>query len=115
MALPAALAAQGATPTRPVDWPALQTEAVDILRQYLRINTSNPPGNELETARFLKAILEKEGIEATILDTAELGAGRANLYARLKGKREQAGDRPRAAHGRRAGDPRVLERAGVQR
>ena len=85
MALPAALAAQGAAPTRPVDWPALQTEAVDILRQYLRINTSNPPGNELETARFLKAILEKEGIEATILDTAELGAGRANLYARLKG------------------------------
>jgi acetylornithine deacetylase/succinyl-diaminopimelate desuccinylase-like protein len=85
MALPAALAAQGATPTRPVDWPALQTEAVDILRQYLRINTSNPPGNELEAARFLKAILDKEGIEATILDTAELGAGRANLYARLKG------------------------------
>ncbi len=85
MALPAALVAQGATPARPVDWPALQTEAVDVLRQYLRINTSNPPGNELETARFLKAILDKEGIEATILDTAELGPGRANLYARLKG------------------------------
>ena len=83
LALPAALAAQGTT--RPVDWPALQTEAVDILRQYLRINTSNPPGNELEAARFLKAILDKEGIEATILDTAELGPGRANLYARLKG------------------------------
>ena len=85
LSLPATLAAQGASPARPVDWPALQTEAVDILRQYLRINTSNPPGNELEAARFLKAILDKEGIEATLLDTAELGPGRANLYARLKG------------------------------
>jgi acetylornithine deacetylase/succinyl-diaminopimelate desuccinylase-like protein len=84
-ALPATLAAQGAPPARPVDWDAMRTEATDVLRRYLRIDTSNPPGNELETARFLKAILEQEGIEATILDTAELGAGRANLYARLKG------------------------------
>ena len=84
-ALPIALRAQTTTPVRPVDWTTLQREAVELLRQYLRIDTSNPPGNELATARFLKAFLEKEGIEATILDTAELGAGRANLYARLKG------------------------------
>ena len=86
LVLPATLAGQAApAPARPVDWAALQTEGVDVLRRYLRINTSNPPGNELETARFLKAILDREGIEATILDTAELGPGRANLYARLKG------------------------------
>jgi acetylornithine deacetylase/succinyl-diaminopimelate desuccinylase-like protein len=88
LVLPGALAGQASTApvaARPVDWAALQTEGVDVLRRYLRINTSNPPGNELETARFLQAILAKEGIEATILDTAELGAGRANLYARLKG------------------------------
>ena len=84
VALPTTLAAQAAAP-RPIDWGAIQAEAVEVLRQYLRINTANPPGNELETARFLEALLEKEGIEATILDTAELGAGRANLYARLKG------------------------------
>jgi acetylornithine deacetylase/succinyl-diaminopimelate desuccinylase-like protein len=83
--LPAAAAAQAGTVPRPVDWTATQAEAVDALRQYLRIDTSNPPGNELATARFLKAFLEKEGIEAQILDTAELGPGRANLYARLKG------------------------------
>ena len=82
--LPAALSAQ-AMPARPVDWAAMQTESVDVLRQYLRINTTNPPDNETETARFLKAFLEKEGIEAQILDTVELGKGRANLYARLKG------------------------------
>ncbi|HUQ46359.1 MAG TPA: M20/M25/M40 family metallo-hydrolase [Gemmatimonadaceae bacterium] len=85
VAVPAVIAAQAAIPARPVDWAAIQTEAVEVLRQYLRINSVNPPGNELETARFLKAFLDKEGIEATILDTAELGAGRANLYARLKG------------------------------
>ncbi len=85
LVLPVALHAQGAAPVRPVDWTAMQGEAVEVLRQYLRFDTSNPPGNELATARFLKALLEKEGIEATILDTAELGAGRANLYARIKG------------------------------
>jgi acetylornithine deacetylase/succinyl-diaminopimelate desuccinylase-like protein len=86
-AFPASLLAQTAAPAqvRPVDWSATQSEAAEVLRQYVRINTTNPPGNERETARFLKAFLEKEGIEATILDTAELGPGRANLYARLKG------------------------------
>jgi acetylornithine deacetylase/succinyl-diaminopimelate desuccinylase-like protein len=70
---------------RPVDWDALSREATSILSDYVRINTTNPPGNELAGARFLKAILERQGIEAQILDTAELGAGRGNLYARLKG------------------------------
>ena len=78
---PALLSAQA----RPVDWTAVQAEAVGLLQQYLRINTSNAPGNELAAARFLKSVLEKEGIEAQILDTAELGPNRANLYARLKG------------------------------
>ena len=67
------------------DWPALTAETEKNLIDYLRINTSNPPGNEIETARFLKGILDREGIEATILDTVVLGKNRANLYARLKG------------------------------
>lgn len=75
--------AQG-TPRVP-DWNALATEARQILADYIRINTTNPPGNELAAARFLKQILDREGIEAMILDTAELGTGRANLYARLRG------------------------------
>lgn len=67
------------------DYPKLQDEAVGLLQQYLRINTSNPPGNELQTARFLHDLLAREGIESQILDTLELPAGRANFYARLKG------------------------------
>ena len=72
-------------PRQRIDWPAIEREGVALLREYLRLNTANPPGNELEAARFLRDFLAKQGIEAQILDTAELGAGRANLYARVKG------------------------------
>ena len=71
--------------TKPVDWDAVTRETQTILGDYLRINTTNPPGNEILAARFLKAILDREGIEARILDTTELGQNRANLYARLSG------------------------------
>ena len=80
-ALPSLAAAQ-----QPIDWNALRDETTRVLTDYLRIDTSNPPGNELATARFLQQFLAHEGIEAQILDTAELKpAGRANLYARLRG------------------------------
>jgi acetylornithine deacetylase/succinyl-diaminopimelate desuccinylase-like protein len=69
----------------PFDYTALRDEAVQLLSQYLPINTSNPPGNELATASWLKEVLAREGIQGQILDTAELGPGRANFYARLKG------------------------------
>jgi len=68
-----------------IEWDSLSAEAVRTLSDYLKINTTNPPGNELEGARFLQRILAREGIDAQILDTAELGPGRANLYARLRG------------------------------
>ena len=70
---------------RPVDWTALARESQTVLSDYLRVNTTNPPGNEILGARFLKAILDREGIEARILDTTEMGPNRANLYARLRG------------------------------
>jgi acetylornithine deacetylase/succinyl-diaminopimelate desuccinylase-like protein len=71
---------------QPVDWPALEREAVGRLQEYLRLDTTNPPGHELEAARFFQRLLAAEGIEARLLDTAELQpAGRANLYARLRG------------------------------
>ncbi len=69
----------------PIDWAALARESQAVLSDYLRVNTTNPPGNEILGARFLKAILDREGIEARILDTTELGPNRANLYARLRG------------------------------
>ncbi|MFI5209734.1 MAG: M20/M25/M40 family metallo-hydrolase [Gemmatimonadales bacterium] len=73
------------------DYPALQAQAVDLLQQYIRIQSINPPGNELQTARFLHDVLAREGIESQILDTLELPAGRANFYAVLKGDGSKKG------------------------
>ena len=57
-------------------------EALSMLRDYLRIDTTNPPGNEIKAAEFFKTIFDKEGIESQIF---EFAPGRANIYARLKG------------------------------
>lgn len=65
---------------RPDRTPA--AEALELLRAYLRIDTTNPPGHELRAARFLRSVLEREGIEARIFD---MGHDRANLYAVLHG------------------------------
>ena len=73
---------QAQTTAKPINWPAYQDQAVDLMRQYLRINTSNPPGNEIEAARFFKAIFDKEGIQSEIF---EYKPGRANIIARVKG------------------------------
>jgi len=65
-----------------IDWPKYQNMAVDLMQQYLRINTSNPPGNEIEAARFFKKIFDQNSIENEIF---EYKPGRANIIARLKG------------------------------
>ena len=65
-----------------IDWPRYQDMAVDLMQQYLRVNTSNPPGNEIEAARFLKKIFDQHEIENEIF---EYKPGRANIIARLKG------------------------------
>jgi acetylornithine deacetylase/succinyl-diaminopimelate desuccinylase-like protein len=63
-------------------------EAVLLLRRYLAIDTTNPPGHERRTALFLKAVLDREGIESTIID---LGGDRANLHAVLRGDGTKGG------------------------
>src|SRR5438034_7717413 len=64
------------------EWKALGDEATALLSQYLRINTTNPPGNEIAAARWLADVLRRDGIEARIFEPAP---GKANLYARLSG------------------------------
>jgi acetylornithine deacetylase/succinyl-diaminopimelate desuccinylase-like protein len=68
--------------TTSINWPEYQDMAVDLMQQYLRVNTSNPPGNEIEAAKFFKSILDKNGIQNEIF---EYKPGRANIIARLKG------------------------------
>src|SRR5881409_1346616 len=67
---------------RDADWKALGDEATALLSQYIRINTTNPPGNEIMAARWLADVLRRDGIEAKIFEPAP---GKANLYARLRG------------------------------
>jgi acetylornithine deacetylase/succinyl-diaminopimelate desuccinylase-like protein len=64
------------------DWQAIGTEAVRTIQEYVRINTSNPPGDVLKAADFLTRILEREGIAVKRYDS---GPGRAIVLARLKG------------------------------
>src|SRR5262245_21426769 len=65
-----------------IDWPHYQAMAVDLMQKYLRINTSNPPGNEIEAAKWLKSLFDQNGIQNEIF---EYKPGRANIIARLKG------------------------------
>lgn len=57
-------------------------DCVEKLRAYLRLDTSNPPGNEIRGALYLKDLLAKEKVEAELFEPEP---GRANLCARLKG------------------------------
>jgi acetylornithine deacetylase/succinyl-diaminopimelate desuccinylase-like protein len=60
----------------------LQDEAVRRTVEYLRINTTNPPGNENRTAAFFARIFTAEGIP---FDSASSAPGRGNIWARLEG------------------------------
>jgi acetylornithine deacetylase/succinyl-diaminopimelate desuccinylase-like protein len=73
----------GARPSPPASPPAAYEDmAVDLLRKYLQVDTTVPPGNELKAARFYEAILQQEGIP---VEVDEFAPGRANLLATLKG------------------------------
>jgi acetylornithine deacetylase/succinyl-diaminopimelate desuccinylase-like protein len=61
--------------------------AVEWLEEYLRIDTTNPPGNEMQAAKFFKKILDDEGIENQIF---EYQTGRADVWARLPHTSSQA-------------------------
>ena len=68
--------------TAVMDWTRIGDEAVELLRSYLRVNTTNPPGNETVGTRFLGQVLGGDGIAS---ETAESAPGRGNLVARLAG------------------------------
>ena len=55
----------------------------ELLSQLIRIDTSNPPGNEAAIAEFLAPRFAQLGFEVEIVKTPE--PGKAHLFARLKG------------------------------
>lgn len=58
------------------------------LQEYVRIDTSNPPGNEIDGARWLAAQLARAGV---VYEIIEPEPRRASLYARIRGKRPGEG------------------------
>ena len=71
--------AQG-TPGLSGDISQVGTEAIVWLQGLIRINTTNPPGNELTAAKYLASILDREGIHSEIFESTP---GRGFLVARL--------------------------------
>jgi len=57
-------------------------QAPGRLAGYIRVDTTNPPGNETAGVEWLAAILDAAGIP---YQTAESAPGRGNLWARLEG------------------------------
>jgi acetylornithine deacetylase/succinyl-diaminopimelate desuccinylase-like protein len=64
------------------DWARAKDEVVRFLSDLIRIDTSNPPGNETAACAYIKSVLDQAGIASEII---ELEPGRGNLVARLKG------------------------------
>ena len=65
-----------------VDWDVVRDEVVTHLRNLLRLDTRNPPGNETLAAEYLRAVLEQEGIACEIVGPAP---NCGTIVARIKG------------------------------
>ncbi|MSP24980.1 MAG: M20/M25/M40 family metallo-hydrolase [Myxococcales bacterium] len=61
--------------------------ALDLCQRLLRIDTTNPPGNEIVAAELCAEELRAAGLEPVLLESAP---GRGNVVARLRG----TGDKP---------------------
>ncbi|HYN10371.1 MAG TPA: M20/M25/M40 family metallo-hydrolase [Vicinamibacterales bacterium] len=69
------------TPAEP-DWTKIEAETLQHFQALLKIDTSDPPGRELDAAQYLKKVLEAEGIPAQFF---ALEDHRPSVVARLKG------------------------------
>lgn len=61
---------------------SLAEEPAQQLAALIRIDTSNPPGNELAAAQHLADVLRQAGIQAEVIETQP---GRGAVVARLRG------------------------------
>ena len=61
---------------------SLRDEATELLRELIRLDTVNPPGNETRAAELLRAYLEDAGVECELYAKVP---ERGNLVARIPG------------------------------
>ena len=74
-------------------------EVVELLQELIRVDTTNPPGNETAAAELLRDYLEAAGVECELYARVP---ERANLVARIRGTRRRPVARAALAHRRRA-------------
>jgi acetylornithine deacetylase/succinyl-diaminopimelate desuccinylase-like protein len=68
--------------SRDIDWSRLEDETLRHFQAMLRLDTSNPPGNEKLVTDYLRQVFEREGVPVQVF---ALDPARPNLVARLKG------------------------------
>jgi acetylornithine deacetylase/succinyl-diaminopimelate desuccinylase-like protein len=61
---------------------SIESEVATFLSDLIRINTTNPPGNETDAARFIAGYLAKSGFQSEIYESAP---GRGSIITRLPG------------------------------
>jgi acetylornithine deacetylase/succinyl-diaminopimelate desuccinylase-like protein len=76
------LAAGAAAQPAGIDWPAVEAESLRHFQALIRMDTSDPPGNEQPAADYLKRVLEGEGIAVQTFEKVE---HRPNVVARIRG------------------------------
>jgi acetylornithine deacetylase/succinyl-diaminopimelate desuccinylase-like protein len=64
----------------------VEQEVTDLLSKLISINTTNPPGNEIEAAKYLAEDLKKDGFACELFESAP---GRGSVVTRLKGTGEK--------------------------
>ena len=64
----------------------VEEEVTQLLSRLIRINTTNPPGNETAAASYIAQYLGREGFKTEIIESAP---GRGSVITRLKGTREK--------------------------
>jgi len=69
-----------------LNWDIITQEAVHHLQALLRIDTTNPPGNESAAAEYLAGVLRAESYEPIVLEAAP---GRGNCITRYRGDGSQ--------------------------
>ena len=63
-----------------------ELDPIDLLKEFVAVDTINPPGNEINAVRFYAEIFDQYGISYQV---AESAPGRGNIWARIEG-----GDQP---------------------
>ena len=59
-----------------------EQEITQLLSELIRINTTNPPGNETQAATYIAHFLSKDGFKSEIIESS---SGRGSVITRLEG------------------------------